>query len=152
MTNDEKRLTILGHLTELRKRLTRGVLAVLATTIVSFVFYRQIFDLLTYKSPLVRPILEKLTENLGFFAMPDVSLVFIEPTEMVGTVMKVCLAAGIILAMPYLTYELVMFVSPALTAREKRYVAIALPWVAVMFIIGVVFGYFILITIGQVAG
>jgi sec-independent protein translocase protein TatC len=48
-------------------------------------------------------------------------------------------------AVPYLTYELIMFVSPALTDRDKRYVYLVLPWIALMFVGGVVFGYFILI-------
>ena len=52
---------------------------------------------------------------------------------------------GIILAMPYLTYELIMYVSPALTSREKKYVYLVLPWIALMFAAGVAFGYFVLI-------
>jgi sec-independent protein translocase protein TatC len=64
---------------------------------------------------------------------------------MIGTIMRVCLAGGIILATPYLTYEFIMFVAPALTPKEKRYVYIILPWIALMFAGGVVFGYFILI-------
>ncbi len=47
--------------------------------------------------------------------------------------------------MPYLTYELIMFVSPALTRKEKRYVYLILPWIALMFTAGVVFTYFILL-------
>jgi sec-independent protein translocase protein TatC len=66
-------------------------------------------------------------------------------TEMIGTYMKVSLAAGIILAMPYLVYQLLMFVSPALTRREKKRVYLILPWITLMFIAGVAFGYFILI-------
>jgi sec-independent protein translocase protein TatC len=66
-------------------------------------------------------------------------------TEMIGTYMKVSLAAGIILAMPYLVYQLLMFVSPALTRREKKRVYLLLPWITLMFIAGVAFGYFILI-------
>ena len=64
---------------------------------------------------------------------------------MVGTYMKVSLASGIVLAMPYLTYQLFMFASPALTRKEKRYVYLILPWVALMFVGGVVFSYFILV-------
>jgi sec-independent protein translocase protein TatC len=66
-------------------------------------------------------------------------------TEMIGTYMKVSLAAGIILAMPYLVYQLLMFVSPALTRREKKRIYLLLPWITLMFIAGVAFGYFILI-------
>jgi len=126
MTDGEKRLSILGHLTELRKRLTRSVIAVVITTIIAFIFYQKIFDILIYPAG-------------------DINLIFVEMTEMIGTVMRVCLISGVILAIPYLTYEFIMFVAPALTPKEKRYVYLILPWISLMFAGGVVFGYFILI-------
>lgn len=126
MSNDERKLNVLGHLTELRKRLIRSVIAVVITSIISFIFYQQIFDILI--SP-----------------AQGIELQAIEMTEMLGTIMRVCLVSGIILAMPFLTYELIMFVSPALTRREKRYVYLILPWIALMFAGGVTFGYFILL-------
>jgi len=125
MSNDKK-LTFLGHLGELRQRLIRCVIAVVITSIISFVFFKPIFYYLILPAG-------------------DINLVYIEMTEMIGTIMKVCLTSGIILAMPYLTYQLLMFVSPALTRKEKRYVYLILPWIALMFVGGVAFGYFILI-------
>ncbi len=127
MSNSEKTLSILGHLAELRKRLLRSVIAVAITTTLSFIFYRQIFDILLYPAP------------------QDINLQAIKMTEMLGTIMRVCLVSGIMLAMPYLTYELIMFVSPALTSKEKRYVYLILPWIALMFAAGVVFTYYILL-------
>lgn len=143
--SDEKRLTLLGHLAELRKRLTRSVLAIAITTILSFVFARQIFDILTYQSPFVKEIFVFLNYRFQLSTPPDINLVFIEITEMLSIYFRVCLASGIILAIPYLTYEFIMFVSPALTPKEKRYVYIALPWIALMFASGVIFAYFILL-------
>ncbi len=125
MSND-KRLTALGHLSELRRRLVRCVIAVLVTTIISFIFAPQIFEIL--KSP-----------------AGGIDLIFIEMTEMIGTYMRVSLTSGIILAMPYLVYQLIMFVSPGLTRREKKYVYLILPWIALMFVGGVIFAYFILL-------
>jgi sec-independent protein translocase protein TatC len=126
MIDGEKRLSILGHLSELRTRLIRSVIAVAITTILSFVFYQQILNILIYPAG-------------------GINLIFVEMTEMIGTVMRVCLVSGIILATPYLTYEFIMFVAPALTPKEKRYVYLILPWIALMFAGGVAFGYFILI-------
>ncbi len=125
MTNDKK-TTILGHLSELRRRLIRSVIAVLITTIISFAFAQYIFRFLIAPTG-------------------GIDLIYIEMTEMIGTYMKVSLASGIILAMPYLIYQMLMFVSPALTRKEKKYVYLILPWVAVMFMGGVAFGYFVLI-------
>ncbi len=125
MSNDKK-LTTLGHLFELRHRLIHCVVAILITTIISFVFVKQIFNVLILPAE-------------------GINLIYIEMTEMIGTYMKVCLTSGIILAMPYLTYQFLMFVSPALTPKEKRYVYLILPWIALMFAGGVVFSYFILV-------
>jgi len=127
MSSDEKKLSVLGHLAELRKRLIRSVIAVAVTSIISFTFYHQIFDILIAPAP------------------QDIVLQAVEMTETIGTIMRVSLISGIILAIPYLTYELIMFISPALTRREKRYVYLILPWIALMFAAGVTFGYFILI-------
>lgn len=124
MSDNQSSLDIMGHLAELRKRLTRSVLALIITSGISFAFYQRIFDILIYPAQ-------------------GIELQAIEMTEMLGTIMRVCLASGIILAMPYLTYEIIMFVSPALTSREKRYVFLVLPWITLMFAAGVAFGYFV---------
>jgi sec-independent protein translocase protein TatC len=66
-------------------------------------------------------------------------------TEMLGTYMKVALTAGVVLAMPFLLFQILCFIFPALTSQEKKYVSILLPWIGLMFAGGVVFGYFILL-------
>jgi sec-independent protein translocase protein TatC len=126
MSDHEQKLTLLGHFQELRKRLIRSVIAVAVAAVISFIFWKWIFYIL------IRPA-------------GDINLIFIELTEMIGTIMKVCLASGLIIAMPYLTVQAILFVRPALTKKEERYVYIILPWIALMFLGGVVFGYFILI-------
>ena len=125
MSSNEK-LTVLSHLYELRDRLIKSVIAIAVATVIAFVFADWIFYY--------------LTKPAG-----DIPLIYIEMTEMLGTYMRVSLVAGIALAMPYLVYQVIMFVSPALTPREKKYVFLVLPWIALMFIGGVVFGYFVLI-------
>ena len=124
--NNDKKLTFLEHLGELRRRLIKGIIAVVIASIISFIFAKQIFYILILPTG-------------------GINLIYIEMTEMIGTYMKVCLTSGVILAMPYLTYQFLMFVSPALTRKEKKYVYLILPWIALLFVGGVVFGYFILI-------
>ncbi len=122
----EKKLTFMDHIRELRGRLTWSVLALVITTIISFVFADRIFHFL------IKPA-------------GNIHLIYTEMTEMLSTYMIVSLAGGVVLAMPFFVYQIVMFVSPALTRREKRYVYIALPWITLMFVGGVAFGYFILL-------
>jgi len=124
--SDAKKLSVFGHLGELRSRLIRSVIAIAIASVIAFIFYDWIFYIL------------KLPAE-------GINLIYIEMTEMIGTIMRVCLAAGIVLAMPYLVYQGIMFVSPALTRKEKKYVYLILPWIALMFLGGVVFGYYILV-------
>lgn len=126
MSDGEQKLTLLGHFQELRKRLVRSVIAVAIGAMVSFIFYEWIFYILILPAE-------------------GIPLIYIEMTEMLGTIMRVCLASGLILSMPYIIFQGIMFISPALTRREKRYIYILLPWITFMFLAGVVFGYFILI-------
>jgi len=124
--SDDKKLTVLSHLLELRQRLIKSVIAIAVASVIAFIFYDWIFYIL------------KLPAE-------GINLIYIEMTEMIGTIMKVCLVTGIILAMPYLVYHGIMFVAPALTPKEKKYVYLILPWIALMFLGGVAFSYFILI-------
>ncbi|HEU65475.1 MAG TPA: twin-arginine translocase subunit TatC, partial [Chloroflexi bacterium] len=126
MSEAEPRSSIFSHLTELRKRLFRSAIAVGITTVLAFVFYDRIFNVLLYPAG-------------------ETGLVFIDMTEMFGTILLVSLVSGIVLAIPYLTYEFIMFVSPALTPKEKRHFYFVLPWMVIMFAGGVVFAYFMLI-------
>ena len=126
MSAVEQKLTLLGHFQELRKRLIRSVISVAVAAAISFVFWKWIFYIL------IRPA-------------GDINLIFIELTEMIGTIMRVCLAGGLIIAMPYLTIQAILFIKPALTRKEERYIYLILPWIALMFLGGIVFAYFILI-------
>jgi len=137
--------SILVHLAELRDRLVRSVIAIAITTVIALVFYNQVFAILTFESGITRPIFDYIVNVLHLTPPPVVQLYAIEMTENFGVFMKVGLFTGIILVIPYLIYELVMFVSPALTTKERRYVYTILPWVAMMFIVGVIFAYFIIL-------
>ena len=127
MSTEANKLSVLGHIGELRNRLVRSVIVVAVTVMISFAFYQQLFQVLLVPSP------------------PGISLQAIKMTEMIGATMRVFLISGFILAMPYLTYELIMFVSPGLTRQEKKYVYLILPWIALMFAAGVAFAYFVLV-------
>jgi len=122
----ENKQNILGHLAELRSRLLKSVIAVIITSIISFAFADYIFQIL--KAP-----------------VQEYTLVRIEMTEMIGIYMKVCLVSGLVLAMPFLVYQFLMFVAPALNSKEKKYTYLVLPWIGLMFAGGVVFAYFVLL-------
>jgi len=127
VSKTDKEMTFTSHLAELRQRLIKSVIALVIATLISTIFARYIFEFLIIPAP------------------DDISLIYTELTGMLSTYFKVALMGGFVLAMPVLVYQGMMFVSPALTRREKRYVYLALPWIMFMFLAGFAFGYFILV-------
>ena len=122
----DKTIPFTSHLGELRRRLFTSVIALVAGIIVSFIFRDFLFDLLR------RP-------------GGDPDLYFHQLTGFVGPTMKVAMLGGVILALPVLVYNIVMFLAPGLTPKEKRYLYLLLPGVAIFFMAGVAFAYFLLV-------
>jgi len=67
----------------------------------------------------------------------------IRPAEGFTEVIKLALGVGVTLAMPVIIYQLLAFIVPALTNRERRIILFVLPFVMLCFISGLVFGWFI---------
>jgi sec-independent protein translocase protein TatC len=120
-----KKMPIMEHLIEVRNRLFKSVAAVIVTTILAFIFYDQVMDFLLAPAP------------------ADMKMQTITIMEPLSIFFKVSLTAGIIVAMPFLVYQLFAFVSPALTSKEKRRIYAIMPAVAAMFFAGVAFAYFV---------
>ena len=125
MSDGEAKYTLIGHLHELRSRFTKSAIAVAIGVIICFIFREWIFY---------------------FLKLPAAGLTFsaIEITETMSSIMLVSFVGGIVLAMPAIVYHGIMFAAPALTGREKKWIYIIIPWIALMFLGGVVFGYFML--------
>jgi sec-independent protein translocase protein TatC len=122
----EKVMTLVDHLSELRRRLVISAAAVLAGTVVGFYFAGQLIHIL--KAP------------LGV----DKKLAFLSPGEAFFVNVKLAIVVGIVLAMPVLLYQLWAFISPGLTGPERR---AARPWVPIalaFFAIGVAVAWVIL--------
>lgn len=127
----EKQFTITEHMVELRRRLTWSAAAVLVCTGIAFAFHKQILSFL-------------LLPAQGFAGIPNQKPIYIDLTEFVGIAMKVSLLGGLLLSLPFLLYQIVMFVAPGLTPGERRYLFALLPISLLVFAAGAVFGYRIL--------
>ncbi len=125
----EARMSFLEHLEELRSKLIRAVLAILAAFLGCLVFAERVFSLLA--SPITKLLPKDST--LIFTALPDPFFIYI----------KVSLIMGIFIALPYVLYQLWLFISPGLYQKERR---MAVPFVVLataLFYIGASFAYFI---------
>ena len=129
----ERQLTIGQHLGELRKRILISGAAVVIGTVVALIFYEDVIGLL------LRP-----ADQLGTQGEPA-TLIYTELTEMVGVTVKVSIMGGLVLAFPVVLYQIIMFVAPGLTNRERRYLLAFMPGVVLSFAAGAAFGYFVLI-------
>jgi len=121
----EKQLTLLGHLQEIRRRLFYSVIALIITIAISFYFSRDIFDFLVERRPL------------------EVPIIVITPTEMIGIWFNVCLYGALVLAMPFFIFQLVLFIRPALTRKERVYLYALIPAVFLFFLGGAAFAWFV---------
>jgi sec-independent protein translocase protein TatC len=71
--------------------------------------------------------------------IPDMPLVVLAPADAFIVYMRISLIAGLIISSPWVFYQLWMFVAAGLYPREKRYVYKAVPFSAILFIIGALF-------------
>lgn len=114
-------MPLADHLRELRNRLAKGVLAILAVTIIAAFFYRDIIDVIT------RPMLDEIGCNQSFGELADTKNVHCAHITVSGLLapftlaLKVALMTGVVLASPIWLYQLWAFVAPGLHRTEKKY-------------------------------
>jgi sec-independent protein translocase protein TatC len=121
--------SFVSHLIELRDRLTRALLALLIVFGCLFYWARDIYTLLA------RPMLAMMPEGTQMIAVEVASPFFVP--------MKVTMFAALVIALPYLLYQVWAFIAPGLYSHEKK---LALPLIATstfLFIVGMAFAYFI---------
>ena len=131
-------MTFWDHLDVLRSSLIRMAIAIIACAIGAFVMKDELFgivlaprssDFLTYKL-------------LGVDAF-QISLMNTGLTEQFMIHMRTALYAGLLLASPYILYELFRFVSPGLYQNERRYAVWIVGAAYIMFVVGTLINYFV---------
>ena len=128
---NEKRMGLLDHLEELRRRILVSLLAVLALTAVALIFSDTILKVLLAPSGGL---------HLNAFSLMDGFLIRF----------RIALYLGVAVAFPVWGYELYRFIVPGLQERERRAVLPGLLASTGLFILGLVFGYVLLRTMIRV--
>lgn len=152
-TPENAEMSFMDHLEALRWHVIRAAIAWLVAAIGIFVFIDWIYD-----NIILAPASESFVTygslcrfgrwlHIGdSLCMPPVKIKFIV-TEVNGTfssAINIAMIGGIIVAFPYLFWELWRFVKPALSPKEMKYARGSLFWVSLCFFTGAAFGYFLL--------
>ncbi len=128
----ERRMTLADHLDELRRRLIRAILGLVAGAALGMIFAREVIFLLT------RPYYKAL-ESIHQPAEP---LTVLTAGGGFDIWMRVALYCGAILAGPWIIYQIWGFVSAGLYPREKRFVQYSIPFSVLLFLGGAAFFVF----------
>jgi len=122
-------MSFLEHLDELRKRIVRSCLAIAFGVLATFYWIQPIFNYIL--SPTRRAL------------PPGVKLIYTEPGEAFSLYITVALIAGVVVAAPFIMYQVWMFIAPGLYSNEKR---LAIPFVVFTtagFVFGAAFNHYI---------
>ena len=151
-SNISGEMSFLEHLEELRWHIVRSAVSVFVCAIVAFIFHEFIFDniLLAPRSPnfFTNRMLCSLAEK---FETPHLCInstpLEIQNIKMAGQFaasIMVSLYTGLIVAFPYIVWEMWRFISPALYENERKHSKGSVFAISVMFFLGAIFGYFII--------
>jgi len=123
-------MTFLEHLDDLRKRIVYSLIALVVAVIPAYMFSKEIFNILA------RPVNKFLPEGtrLAQTTLPSAFVVYI----------KVSFLTAIFFASPFIFYQFWKFVAPGLYQKEKKYVIPFVFMTTFFFILGALFGYFVL--------
>ena len=137
--NSMEKLPLVQHLIELRRSLLRSVIAIVVFFVVLFPFADEVYNFIA--APIVR-------------AIPGSNLIAIGVISPFLPPLKMSLILAIYIAMPYLLYQLWMFIAPALYRHEKRLVLPLVVSSTLLFYAGLVFSFYIVFPVifGFLAG
>jgi sec-independent protein translocase protein TatC len=152
-TSKVKEMSFLQHLEELRWHLVRASAAVLVFGVVVFLNKQFIFD-----DIILAPMNPNFVTNrfFGWLAVqlnsPDLAintkpfhLINIDLSGQFSIHLNIAIIGGIIISIPYILWEFWRFVRPALYENERRHVTSAVIYSSGLFLLGVSFGYFLIV-------
>jgi len=131
---EDRPVNILDHFKEIKKRLIRYFIFLSVFIVTSLIFFKQIINIF------IDPA-NKIFLNSGV----EGSIVFGRVTEAWGAAARTSIILGFSISIPFLLYEIIMFLRPGLIGKEKIYVYLLIPLCFIFFIIGALFSYYFVI-------
>lgn len=142
MASEGTELSFWDHLDALRGTLIRSLAAVCVMTLAGLVFRNFIFD-----NIILAPSSSDFFVYRWFPLHSNVEIVNLEISGQFMVHLRVSLMLGLVLAFPYIVWEIWRFIAPALYDNEKRGVSRAFLMSGMLFYLGVLVGYFILLPV-----
>ena len=124
--NENKEMTFSDHLEELRQRILNSIYSILICIFFSFI--------------VIKPL-------ISFLEIPaeEIRLLQLSPGEFLFVAIKVAGYCGIIISLPYIIYQVILFISPGLTKQEKRFLIPAVVGSGLLFFLGLLFSWWLLV-------
>lgn len=152
---EEREMSFLGHIFELRGHLIRSFIAILVGAILCAVFWNYITDnfimaplksdFFTYQA------LNSLAESMGLSPIYAESFNYtkelknLDPSGQITSQIYTILLCGLIVAVPYVVWEIWRFIKPGLTENERKHANGTVLAVTLFFLIGILFSYFFML-------
>ncbi len=128
---DDRPADLTEHLEELRTRIVRSLFAIFVGWVAGYILFPAVYHLVSL------PLEEPLRKVQG-------RTVFLHFADPFFLRLKLSFVVGLIFAAPYVTFQIWAFVAPGLTRSERRVVKMFIPFSGILFVMGVVLGYFFL--------
>ena len=151
--HEEKEMSFLDHLEELRWHIVRSLAAIVVFTIGAFISAKWIFDKIIFAPARVDFPTFKVLCRIGELTGTEDGLCIqeipfrVQSRFMTGQFSMHILSAfvmGFILAFPYVVWEIWRFIKPGLYSKEKKYSRGAVASISLLFLSGILFGYYVL--------
>ena len=151
--SEEKEMSFLGHVGELRSHLVRAILAIIAGALIvgfniNWIMDHIFFGPTSNDFPTFRIInhFSRMFTDHNSIVLPDTFKIQQKQLfQQFNVMMAVSIFGGIILAFPYIIWEVWRFISPALLPKEKKNSLFYINSIWVLFIAGVLTGYFLIL-------
>jgi len=128
ISTQDKKKTVIEHLEELRLRIIKCAVFVIAASVICYNFSGKI---------------------LSIVIKPANRTVFIAPQEAFVAYIKVAFISGILASVPFILFEAWRFISEGLQTREKKYVLLFAPLSLIFFAVGAIFGYGVILPVAM---
>ncbi|HPE77292.1 MAG TPA: twin-arginine translocase subunit TatC [Draconibacterium sp.] len=146
-------MSFLEHLEELRWHIIRSVVLVAVFAVAAFIMKDFIFNEIIFKPKMPEFWSNRMMAKLGEYVGSDALNINQHPLKLVSLKMAdqfmlhfmVAIVLGLILAAPFIFFEIWRFIKPALYDKERKHASGAVFFTSLLFMIGILFGYFIIV-------